>query len=49
MKTFGDARFVRSAHAAAMSMVGEQMLTEIIDECLEFRRGDLGLPALHFG
>jgi hypothetical protein len=31
MKTFGDARFVRSAHAAAMSMVGEQMLTEIIE------------------
>jgi hypothetical protein len=30
MKTFGDARFVRSAHAAAMSMFGEQMLTEII-------------------
>jgi hypothetical protein len=30
MKTFGGARFVRSAHAAATSMVGEQMLTEII-------------------
>jgi hypothetical protein len=49
MKTFGDARVVRSAHAAAMFMDGEQMLTEIIDERLEARRGDLGLPALHFG
>jgi hypothetical protein len=31
MKTFGDARLVRSAHAAAMFRDGEQMLTEIIE------------------
>jgi hypothetical protein len=32
-------------------MLGEQMLTEIIEERLACpgRGGDLGLPALHFG
>jgi hypothetical protein len=34
-----------------MFMDGEQMLTEIMKERLACpgRRGDLGLPALHFG